>query len=222
MRPHRFRAAALPLTWGFAWSLTAASALAQSVTLSGMLGNKALLMVGNGAPHSVAPGDSYEGVKVISTGGDQAVVEINGRRQTLRMGDAPASFGGSGHGSGSGTITIAAGSDGHFTTPGSIDGHAVQFIVDTGASMISMSVSEAERAGLNYKAGQPVRVGTANGATQGWRITLDSVRVGDVQVSGVDAVVTPQAMTYVLLGNSFLTRFRMQQNADMMTLQRRY
>jgi aspartyl protease family protein len=67
-----------------------------------------------------------------------------------------------------------------------------------------------------------VRVATANGATQGWRITLDSVRVGDVQVSGVDAVVTPQPMTYVLLGNSFLTRFRMQQNADTMTLQRRY
>ncbi|MBU6503724.1 MAG: TIGR02281 family clan AA aspartic protease [Burkholderiales bacterium] len=220
MRPRGWGATALML--GLALALPGACADAQPVALSGMLGNKALLMVGNGPPHSVAPGDSYEGVKVISTSGDQAVVEIGGRRQTLRVGDTPASFGGHDRNSGNGTITITAGSDGHFTTPGSIDGHAVQFIVDTGASMISMSVPQAERAGLNYRAGQPVRVNTANGATQGWRITLDSVRVGDVQVSGVDAVVTPQPMTYVLLGHSFLTRFRMQQNADVMTLQRRY
>lgn len=218
MRPRGFHAIALML----GLMLPGACVHAQSVALSGMLGSKALLMIGNGPPRSVAPGDSYEGVKVISTSGDQAVVEIGGRRQTLRVGDTPASFGGHGRSTGGDTITITAGSDGHFTTPGSIDGHAVQFIVDTGASMVSMSVPQAERSGLNYRAGQPVRVNTANGATQGWRIMLDSVRVGDVQVSNVDAVVTPQPMTYVLLGNSFLTRFRMQQSADIMTLQRRY
>jgi aspartyl protease family protein len=220
MKLRGFGAGALSLMLGLA--LPGACVHAQSVALSGMLGNKALLMIGDGPPRSMAPGDSYEGVKVISTSGDQAVVEIGGRRETLRVGDTPASFGGHGGKPDGETITITAGSDGHFTTAGSIDGHAVQFIVDTGASMISMSVPQAERAGLNYRAGQPVRVATANGATQGWRVTLDSVRVGDVQVSGVDAVVTPQPMTYVLLGNSFLARFRMQQNADVMTLQRRY
>ena len=216
-------AATLRLASGLALSLLAGAALAQSVALSGMLGNKALLMVGSNAPHSVAPGDTYQGVKVVSTAGDQAVVEINGQRQTLRVGDAPASFGGNGGSTASGSkITIAAGSDGHFTTPGSINGRPVQFMVDTGASVIGMSVSEAERVGLNYKAGQSVRMGTANGVTQGWRVRLDSVRVGDVEVSGVDAVVMPQPMTYVLLGNSFLTRFQMQRDNDMMTLQRRY
>ena len=213
---------ALGLALGLALPFLTSAALAQSVALSGMLGNKALLMVGTSAPHSVAPGDTYQGVKVVSTSGDQAVVEIQGRRQTLRVGDAPVSFGGRGGKVSSGTITIAASSDGHFSTPGSINGRPVQFMVDTGASVIGMSVSEAERVGLNYKAGQVVRMGTANGVTQGWRVRLDSVRVGDVEVSGVDAVVMPQPMTYVLLGNSFLARFQMQRDNDMMTLQRRY
>ncbi len=222
MRLRASLAAALRLALGLALTLLAGTTLAQSVALSGMLGNKALLMVGTGAPHSVAPGDTYQGVKVVSTSGDQAVVEIQGRRQTLRVGDAPASFGGNGGAVGSGKITIAAGSDGHFTAPGSINGRPVQFMVDTGASVIGLSVSEAERVGLDYQAGQVVRMGTANGVTQGWRVRLDSVRVGDVEVSGVDAVVMPQPMTYVLLGNSFLTRFQMQRDNGMMTLQRRY
>ena len=222
MRLRASLAAALRPALGLALAFLAGAALAQSVALSGMLGNKALLMVGTGAPHSVAPGDTYQGVKVVSTSGDQAVVEIGGRRQTLRVGDAPASFGGHGGAVGSGKITIAAGSDGHFTAPGSINGRPVQFLVDTGASVIGLSVSEAERVGLDYKAGQVVRMGTANGVTQGWRVRLDSVRVGDVEVTGVDAVVMPQPMTYVLLGNSFLTRFQMQRDNDMMTLQRRY
>ncbi|MEO6972929.1 MAG: TIGR02281 family clan AA aspartic protease [Rhodoferax sp.] len=222
MRLRASPAAALRLALGLALSFLTGAALAQSIALSGMLGNKALLMVGTSAPHSVAPGDTYQGVKVVSTSGDQAVVEIQGRRQTLRVGDAPVSFGGRGGAVSGGTITIAASSDGHFSTPGSINGRPVEFMVDTGASVIGMSVSEAERVGLNYKAGQVVRMGTANGVTQGWRVRLDSVRVGDVEVSGVDAVVMPQPMTYVLLGNSFLARFQMQRDNDMMTLQRRY
>jgi aspartyl protease family protein len=48
------------------------------------------------------------------------------------------------------------------------------------------------------------------------------VRVGDVMVSGVDAVVTPVGMPYVLLGNSFLSRFQMNRNNDQMVLERRF
>ncbi len=68
---------------------------AQTVMLQGMLGAKALLIVDGAAPRSVAAGDSHQGVKVVSTAGDQAVVEIGGKRHTLRVGEAPASVGGS-------------------------------------------------------------------------------------------------------------------------------
>jgi aspartyl protease family protein len=63
---------------------------------------------------------------------------------------------------------------------------------------------------------------TANGITMGFRVKLSSVRVGDVEVYDVDAVVTPQAMPYMLLGNSFLTRFQMIRENDQMTLTKRF
>ena len=72
----------------------ACAAQAQSVALQGMLGTKALLMVDGGAPKAVAPGESHQGVKVLSTTRDQAVVDIGGQRRTLQLGEAPASFGG--------------------------------------------------------------------------------------------------------------------------------
>ena len=197
------------------------AARAQSVALQGMLGTRALLMVDGGAPKSVAVGDMHQGVKVLSTTGDAAVVEVAGQRVTLRLGDSPASVGSRGAAS-SGRIVLTADGSGHFMGQGNINGRAVQFMVDTGASAVGLSVNDAERVGLDYRAGQPVRVATANGATQGWRLKLRSIRLGDVEVYEVDAVVTPQAMPYVLLGNSYLTRFQMKRDNDQMTLERRY
>ncbi|RYX88522.1 MAG: TIGR02281 family clan AA aspartic protease, partial [Comamonadaceae bacterium] len=55
-----------------------------------MLGSRALLIVDGSAPKSVAVGETFQGVKVVSTAGDQAVVDIGGKRVTLRVGDAPA------------------------------------------------------------------------------------------------------------------------------------
>lgn len=206
-----------------AFALLHGAAHAQSVALAGMLGSKALLVVDGSAPKTVAAGETHQGVKVISTSADQAVIEQSGKRHTLRVGEAPVSMGGSGAAAGRGTrIVIAESGGGHFMTDGQINGRAVQFMVDTGATSIAMSVSDAERAGINYKIGQPVRISTANGNTQGFRITLNSVRIGDVEVYDVAAVVTPQAMPFLLLGNSFLSRFQMKRENNLMTLDKRY
>jgi aspartyl protease family protein len=198
------------------------SASAQSVALQGMLGNKALLIVDGSAPKTVAPGETHQGVKVVSTSSDQATVEINGKRHTLRVGDAPASVGGSIGSNRGARIVLTASSGGHFLTQGAVNGRAVQFMVDTGATMVGLGVSDAERLGLNYKSGQQGHVNTANGTAPAWRMKLASVRIGDVEVHDVDAVVTPQSMPYVLLGNSFLTRFQMKRDNDQMVLERRF
>jgi aspartyl protease family protein len=208
---------ALPLAVG------AGAVLAQTVTLSGMLGGKALLIVDGSAPKGVAVGESYRGVKIISTQGDQATLEIAGKRHTLRVGEAPASVGGGGGSDAGGSkIILSAGSGGHFMTQGQINGRAVQLLVDTGATMVSLSVTDAERVGLNYKNGQAVQMSTANGLIAGWRLKLASMRVGDVTVYDVDAIVSSGAMPYVLLGNSFLTRFQMTRHNDQMILDKRY
>ena len=198
-------------------------ALAQTVALSGMLGGKALLIVDGSAPKTVAAGESFRGVKIVSTQGDQAVMEIAGKRHTLRVGEAPASVGGRAGGEADGTkVVLSAGSGGHFFTQGQINGRAVQLVVDTGATMVSLSVAEADRIGLNYKTGQAVQLSTANGVLPGWRLKLASVRIGDVVVYDVDAIVSSGAMPYVLLGNSFLARFQMTRINEQMVLEKRY
>lgn len=202
--------------------LVAGAASAQSVTLQGMLGNKALLIIDGGAPKTVAPGESYKGVKVLSTAGDQAVLEIAGQRQTLRVGEAPASVGGGGPGPRGNKIVLTAGSGGHFLTQGQINGRPVHFMVDTGATSVAMSVAEAERVGIDYRKGQLGRASTANGITAVYQVKLASVRIGDVEVYDVDCSVLPQPMPHVLLGNSFLTRFQMTRHNDQMVLERRY
>jgi len=82
-------------------------------------------------------------------------------------------------------------------------------------------MSDAERLGLDYKKGEPVNIGTANGVARGWRIRLNSVRLNDVEVREIEAVVTPTAMPFVLLGNSYLARFQMTRNSEQMVLEKR-
>lgn len=202
-------------------SLAAAGAHAQSVALQGMLGGKALLIVDGAPPKTVAPGETHKGVKVLSTTGDEAVLEINGKRHSMRVGDAPASVGGTAGPRGN-RIVLTAGTNGHFLSQGSINGRAAYFMVDTGASGVGIGAPDAERMGIDYRAGRPVHMKTANGVAQGWFVKLASVRIGDVELYEVDAVVGEQSMPYVLLGNSFLTRFQMRRDNDQLVLERRY
>jgi aspartyl protease family protein len=196
---------------------------AQTVGLSGMLGGKALVIVDGSPPKSVAVGESYKGVTVVSTQGDVAVLEIAGKRHALRVGDAPANVGGGGSGGAGGSrIVLPVGSGGHFFTLGQINGRTTQMMVDTGATGIGISTADADRMGINYKSGAPMQASTANGVISGWRVKLNSVQVGDVIVRDVDAAVTAGQMPYVLLGNSFLSRFQMTRTNDQMVLEKRY
>ena len=203
--------------------VAAAQSGAQSVSLAGMLGGKALLVVNGSAPKAVAVGESHQGVKVLQAQGEQALVDIGGVKQTLRLGDVPVNAAGGAPGPGSsGRIVLPAGSGGHFSAQGLINGRPVTMLVDTGATAVAISVSDADRIGLNYKGGKQVGVTTANGTTGGWLVKLSSVRLGDVDVYDVDAIVTPAAMPFVLLGNSFLTRFQMNRNNDQLILVKRF
>ncbi len=198
------------------------TASAQNVALTGVLGSKALVVIDGAPPKMLLPGETQAGVKLISVSGDQAVLEIAGKRASLRVGEAPVSLGG-GVGAAAGSkIVLPVGSGGHFMANGSINGRAIQFMVDTGATTVSIGISDAVRMGIDFqKNGTPVRMNTANGAAQAWRVVLNSVRVGDVEIYEVEAVVGPN-MPFALLGNSFLSRFTMNRNSDMMVLERRY
>ena len=205
--------------------LLAAAAVAHaagSVTLTGSIGSRAILIVNGNPPKTIAVGESYQGVKLVSLQAEQAVVELDGKRVNLRM-DTPVSIGGGGGTGGGGSrVVLSADSRGHFMTQGAINGRPVTFMLDTGATSIALSADDALRIGLDYSKGQRVVMNTANGQAQGYRLRLQSVRVGDVEVYDIDAIVSPQAMPFVLLGNSFINRFSMRRDADQMVLEKRY
>ena len=197
------------------------TAAAQSVTLSGSLGSSKALLVIDGQPLTLAVGATARGVTLRQVGDGQAEVEQGGRRTLLRLG-APARLGdAAGAAPGATEIVIPAGSGGHFMSAGSINGKPVQFMVDTGATSIAMSQSEANRIGLDWQRGRRGVSHTAGGSVPIHAINLTSVRLGGVEVFNVDAVVVPAEMPLVLLGNSFLSRFSMRRDNDVMRLEKR-
>lgn len=191
-----------------------------SVALSGTMGDKALLVI-NGTPRTLGVGSSHAGVKLVSLAANEAVIEIEGKRMPLSLGGLQVNIGGADSGTSGNRIVLTAGSGGHFLTRGSINGKSVQFMVDTGATTIAMSQAEAERIGLKYKDGQQGIAGTANGNVLIYRTKLASVRIGDVQVYDVEAAVLVAPMDMVLLGNSFLTRFQMRRENNLMMLDKK-
>jgi aspartyl protease family protein len=206
--------------FGIVALLCAGAASAQSVSMGGSLGNNALLLI-DGKPRNVAVGATVEGIRLISVTGNEAVVDVKGKRLTLHLGDAQVNLGGRMSDGGGRQIVLTAESGGHFFSSGTINGKTVRFMVDTGATNISMSQEDADRIGLDYKNGQRGMSRTANGVIPVYRATLTSVRVGDVQVYNVDATIVPGQMSFILLGNSFLTRFQMRRENDKMTLELR-
>ena len=202
-------------------SVVATSASAQAVSMGGSLGNNALLVI-DGKPRNVAVGTTVDGVRLVSVSGHDALVEVQGQRLTLHLGGAQVNLGGK-QSEGTGKqIVLTADGAGHFFTAGAINGKAVRFVVDTGATTVSMSQDEADRLGLDYKNGPRGMSRTANGVVPFYRTSLSSVRIGDVQVYNVEASVLPGQMGYILLGNSFLTRFQMKRENDVMTLDMRF
>jgi aspartyl protease family protein len=182
------------------------------------MGSRAILVIDGGNPRAVAVGEQHGGIKVIAVHEQNAVLEIDGRQRTLKMGQNVASTVSSDQERGTARLTVD--STGHFLATGQINGHSVRFMVDTGASNIAMGISEARRLGLDMSLGTPGQAITANGVVNITLIRLDTVTVGEITLRNVEATVG-QDMPFVLLGMSFLSRTSMQRDGDTMVLKRR-
>lgn len=199
----------------------AGGAQATDVSLVGLLPGKAMLVIGGGKPRIVPVGTkTAEGVRLLSLEDGAAMIELDGRRQRIVLGQH--SMAGDGDGDGAAVISLTADSAGHFTTMGSVNGVPVRFLVDTGATLIALGASDAARANIDYRKGQPGITMTANGTARVWRVTLNSVRVGGVTLHQVNAVVTEHDQPIALLGMSFLNRMEMKRDGVTMTLKKRY
>lgn len=194
---------------------------APQVQLVGVMGSRALFLV-DGQRQMLGVGASAAGIRLLALQGDTAEIDFDGQRMTLRVGASPAALVPSGAPAPAAQeIVLAAGPGGHFVTQGAINGRPVSFLVDTGATTVAMSQAEAQRLGLDLSGGRRALGSTANGKVPVVLVTLTRVRVGEVEIANVPAVVMPQPMPYVLLGNSFLSRFQMRRENDVMRLELR-
>jgi aspartyl protease family protein len=187
---------------------------ATTVLVMSLEQGRAQLLVNGATVRLLRDGQSSpEGVRLVSADRGQALVEIEGRTLVLRLGESTIA-----------TAQLQADARGHFVTSAWINGAETTAMIDTGATTVALSAEEARRLGVVY-AGRPiVQIATAGGIRNAYRVTLASVRVGEVTINNVEAVVFEgggEQLPVTLLGMTFLNGVDMRRVGNTLTLTRR-
>lgn len=200
--------------------LPVAAAAETEVSVVGLFPGKAVLIINGGKPRTLAAGQSADGVKLLSADSNEAVLEVEGRRRQLGMGQG-ASVAGSA--SSEQTALLYANPDGHFLADGSINGQPVRFLVDTGATTVALSGDTARRLGINYRDAPSGFVHTASGNARAYRVNLNSLKIGGITLHQVESVVLEgSAPSVALLGMTVLNRLDMRRDGIALTLTKKY
>jgi aspartyl protease family protein len=195
------------------------SAFAADISVIGIFPGKAVLVVDGGSPKTYSIGNTVtSNIKLVAVADSAATFEDNGKRMTIAMGEHVN------HSSPNGPaqVTLPPDGRGHYITQGQINGGTVTMMVDTGASMISIPATDAIRLGISYKNGKVGAVSTANGVVPAYMVTLNSVKIGDVELRQVNALVQESGLPFILLGMSFLSRTDMRSEGGQLILSKRY
>ena len=191
------------------------------VRVVGLFADRAVVLV-EGQQHLLKVGQtSPEGVKLVSATSDSAILLIDGEQVTARL-DGRVSA--AKRPAAADEVQVWRNTTGMYTTVGSINGLPVSFLVDTGATQVAMNAAQARRLGIDYHVtGSPAEVTTASGVERAWLVMLDSVKVGELEVRNVPAVVLEGAQPKVtLLGMSYLGRMEISNDGHLMTLKKKY
>ncbi|HEY1027136.1 MAG TPA: TIGR02281 family clan AA aspartic protease [Pseudomonas sp.] len=205
---------------GLALSFSGCAWAASQVQVVGLFPGAAVINV-DGQRKLVRVGASGPGgVQVVSVDGQGAVLRVDGVERAYPLSrEYSAGFAEPQRT----RLSIAKGIGGHYWVAGSVNGQTVQFLVDTGATSIALNDAHAKRLGIDYRvSGRPLQVNTASGITRGWRVMLDRVKVGELEVLGVEAVVLEGGGPHeALLGMSFLSRVGWREEQGMLVLESR-
>jgi aspartyl protease family protein len=193
----------------------AVPAVAATVMVMSLAPGRADLVINGTTVRTLRDGQSSpEGVVLVSATPEAAVVDADGKRYRLRLGDSTTSI-----------VVLKATSSGVFLTTARINGVPVQAVVDTGASTVAINRLEAARMGIDVASGRRVVFGTANGPTTAWQVTLGRVQVGEIVVTNISAAVLeggPERLPMVLLGSTFLQHVDIQRVGDTLTITKRW
>jgi aspartyl protease family protein len=172
----------------------------------------------NGERQTLRMGQTVDGVTLLAADPHSATVEINGQSQTLGLSQRV------------GTayleptervVTIARDAMMKYQTNATINGRSALVLVDTGANIVAISGEQAKAMNIDYSAGEPATVETASGLSSAHGITLRSVVVGGIEVNNVPAMVVDGAFpATILLGMSYLRHVKLQEHNGILSLSR--
>ena len=214
------------IAWIALGLLVSTGATALDVNVVGLFPNKAVVQIEGGALQTLSVGQkTRDNIILLSVERDGATFDIQGRRVALALGHARKQTSQTGPAAADTADSVMVPTDerGDLVADGQVNGMPIRFAVDTGATFITLAAREASRLGLDYRNGQKAVMETANGDVLAYRVKLETVRVGDVTVNNVDAVVTEgNGLPVALLGMSFLNRVDIKREGAIMTLTKRY
>ena len=195
----------------------------KKVSVYALFNGKAILLI-DGKKHILKAGEtSKEGLMLVSSTTESAVIRINDKEEVLGLHINPTteamSIGSENLPSIGETVTLSMSGAGFFHAQGEINGNAVTFLVDTGANTVAMNMSTARRLGIDYESGRKSISGTANGNVRTFLVTLDKVSVEGIEVDNVLAsIIQDPGPSEILLGMSFLSSLEMKRVGSTMEL----
>ena len=208
--------------WVVGFALLVASALAapQSVVVTGLFKDRAVVEI-DGKQRLLRTGEtSPEGVTLVEANSRRAILEIDGQRAEYPLGDRIET----GFAPPAGQVVhVPRSPSGMYLAVGAINGKVVTFHVDTGATAVALSSDLADRLGIDYlKQGKPQKVQTASGVTTAYIVTLDEVTVGNIKQNYVRAAVLEgQLPQWPLLGMTFLDQVEIRKGDALLELRTR-
>ena len=193
----------------------------ETIQVLGLFKDRAIIRIGDKQRLLRVGEKTPEGVKLIEADSEKAILEFKGKKDTYYLGRHISSRFEKARIKGEANIWPV---HGMYMIGGTINGHPVKFMVDTGASWVSMNSHHAKRIGLDYRvSGRRSAVSTASGVEQVFVVNLDRVKVGDIELHHVEAAVLEgNSPTEILLGMSFLDRVEIQRKGQMMTLKKKW
>lgn len=202
--------------------LTAPALAATQLNVVGLFSNKAVIAVNGSAPQTISAGQTKSGVKLISADSESATFLVEGKQQTLKMGQAVSVAGGIVSANNS-PVSLYADQAGHFFGNLSINGASLKYVVDTGATTVALNSGDAKFAKIDYEKGERINMSTANGEVSAYLVKLNTLKVGTIILNNIDATVNEGGSpTVVLLGMSALNHLDMKRENSIMTLSKKY
>ena len=192
------------------------------VNVVGLFKGKAVVMINHAKPLTLSVGQTSGEVKLIASDSQSATFEIEGKYKVLTMGQAASTETNTRKPEFS-SVTLYANGGGHHLGEAIINGVSLKYVIDTGATTVTMSSGDAKYAGIDYKKGELMHASTASGISNAYRVTLNSIKLGGITLNNIEAAIIEGGFPeVVLLGNSVLSRLDMKRDGIALTLSKKY